>query len=825
MNKVLAIGILCLLAVGCAGPGEQPLPKEQKEEPGEYLFKQRAFPRGEIRTDAFAQAVSWKKRQKWRLRTGMWEFVGPQNVGGRITDVEIPIDQMNTYYFGTASGGIFKTDDGGENWSPIFDETGFLSIGDIEISRQQTNTLWVGTGEVNAGGGSLAYDGGGVYKSEDGGLSWEHKGLPNVGSIGKVLIDPNDGDIVFVAAMGPLFRNDSNRGVYRTKDGGESWEKVLFVNDSTGVIDMAIHPTDGNIIYAASWERIRRPQYRKYGGEGTRLYRSTDGGDNWEELTLGLPSDPLDKGRISIAISESNPQVLYARYADASGSIQGVYRTANGGDGWLPRNSSQLNNVGFHWWFRGIYVDPTDENTLYNVDFIVEKSTNGANSWESAFRGVHVDQHALAFNRMRDGEVLLGNDGGLYKSEDAGLSQEKFANLPITQFYRFHVDSRDEDRVYGGTQDNGTVRTITGSEDDWRLIYNGDGFQPLVADDSGIIYALFQYGGLGRSVDDGLSFQRVASGQQRAERSNWDSPLLLNPQNNSSVYFGTQRLWKSTDEARTWAAISPDLTNGDGGGNLTYGTLTSIDVSPLDSNRIIVGTDDANIWITQDGGDNWDKVSTGLPKLWTTKVLADRQETDVYYVTFSGYRYGQDNGHIFKTTDAGLTWTGIGGDLPDVPVNDILKDKYGQLYIATDIGVFYSMDEGDNWFPFGENMPTVVVTDLHIHEETNVLYAATYGRSAYKIPINEPTVSTNYVDLSPSLILSPNPTSDRLEVRMPSAIANAQVEIYDSYGRVVYTAATSGETHELTVSHLASGMYHVRVSAGEKGAIQKLMIQ
>ena len=460
------------------------------------MFMQRAYPSGQLNTSAFREAVQWKKKNSSQEKavSELWEFVGPLNTGGRITDVEIPLNDTNTYYVGTASGGIFKTIDGGATFNPIFDDQEILSIGDMQLSKTNPNTIWVGTGEVNAGGGSLAYDGDGVYRSTDAGMSWEPRGLPNVGSVGKVLIDPNDDNTIFVGAMGPLFKNDPNRGVYKTTDGGASWNQVLFISDKTGVIDMAIHPTNGAIVYAAAWQRERRPNNRIYGGEESGLYKSIDGGLTWTQMTSGLPSQGAQKGRISITISESNPAVLYARYADAIGNIQGVYRSADGGESWETRNSSQLTNVGFHWWFRGIYVDPTNEDIIYNVDFRVQKSTDGGQSWSNSFSNVHVDQHAMAFSPNNPQNILLGNDGGLYESQNGGNTSLKYTTLPITQLYRFHVDAQDDSKIYAGAQDNNTIRTTTGDTDNWNPIYGGDGFQPLVdPNNTNVIYACLLY--------------------------------------------------------------------------------------------------------------------------------------------------------------------------------------------------------------------------------------------------------------------------------------------------------------------------------------------
>ncbi|PKA83417.1 putative secreted protein (Por secretion system target) [Ulvibacter sp. MAR_2010_11] len=831
MMRTLTFIFLLFSIISCntTSRDESSLNSSEKEKyPHDFMFMQRAYPTGEIKTNAYADAIQWKRNVAQRNNGLVWEFSGPENIGGRISDIEIPSTQGQTYYVGAASGGIFKTTDAGATWQPIFDEQEVLSIGDIEISKNNNDLVWVGTGEVNAGGGSLAYDGDGIYKSTDGGLTWQVKGLPDVGSIGKILLDPNDDNTIFVGAMGPLFRNDTNRGVYRSTDGGDTWEQKLFVSDSTGVIDMAIHPSNGDIVYAASWERIRRPERRQYGGATSRLYRSLDGGDSWTEMTNGLPSAPSQKGRISIDISQSNPSVLYARYADANGSIQGVYKTTNGGDSWTTVNSSQLTNIGFHWWFGGIFIDPTDENTLYNVDFIVEKSTDGGNNWATAFPDVHVDQHAMAFNTMVPGVVLLGNDGGLYKSTNNGASSVKDVTLPITQFYRFHVDAQNDNKLYGGAQDNSTMRTTTGGLNNWDIITGGDGFQPLVdPTNTNVIYALSQYGNLVKSTNDAASFFGATNGISNSDRKNWDTPIAFDPINPQIMYYGANRLYKSTDGANNWSVISPDLTNGSVGGNLTFGTIISISVSPIHTDTIYVGTDDGNVWITQDGGANWNNISGSLPNRWVTKVLASRDDINSVYVTFSGYRYGEDDGHIYRSTNNGASWTNISNSLPDIPVNDIEQDVNGNLFIGTDIGVLASGSQGFGWEVLGSNLPAVVVTDLYIHEGTQYLYAGTYGRSSYKIDISSVVLGNNDNSFEKSVILFPNPASEYVNITLPQAALNTSVLLYDSLGRIVKTQHFSkpNKTINLALSGVSEGIYYLKITQGAKKATKKLLIK
>ncbi|MDC7999647.1 T9SS type A sorting domain-containing protein [Aequorivita todarodis] len=800
----------------------------RKKYPFDLLFMQRAYPSGEINTSAYSEAIQWKRQAANRnTATEIWQFSGPLNIGGRITDIEIPSSQPEVYYVGAASGGIFKTVNGGNDWAPIFDDQQMLSIGDIEISKNNNNLIYAGTGEVNAGGGSLVYDGDGIHKSTDGGTTWQSKGLPDIGSVGKIVLDPNDDNTVFVGAMGPLFRNSGNRGVYKSTNGGDSWQQVLAVSDSTGIVDMAIHPTNGNIVYAASWERIRRPNRRQYGGITSGIYRTTDGGANWTELMNGLPSLASQKGRIGIDISQSNPNVLYARYANANGNIQGVYKTTNGGDSWTAVNSSQLTDVGFHWWFGGIFIDPTDEDVLYNVDFEVQKSTNGGNSWSSVFTNAHVDQHAMAFNASASNEVLLGNDGGLYYSTNGGASATKDLKLPITQFNRMYVDAQNENKIYAGAQDNSTSRTQTGGLSDWNIIYGGDGFQPLVdPTNTNVIYALYQYGSLGKSTNNGSSFSNATNGISSGDRKNWDTPIAFDPNNSQILYFGANRLYKTTNAAGNWSAISPDLTDGPHTGNLTFGTITTISVSQFNSQVIYVGTDDGKAWVTQDGGTTWTEISTGIPNRWVTKILASKENANTVYLTLSGYRFGEDVGHVYKSIDFGNTWVDISTSLPDIPVNDIEQDSFGNLFIGTDVGVLASNDEGVNWNVLGENMPSAVVSDLFIHENSQFLFAATYGRSTYKIDISGNILDTDENLFASEVKVFPNPASEMVTISLKNASEKASLLVYDVMGKMVKQLNFQNNKEiRFSVESLQAGVYYLKISDKTKQTTKKLIVK
>ena len=792
--------------------------------PSDWFFRQRAYPHGMINKEVYLRSVKEQTalRRQLESRNGTWESRGPVNVGGRITDLAVHPSDINTIYAGTASGGIFKTTDQGDNWKAIFDDQLSLAIGDMDIAPSDPDILYVGTGESNAGGGSLAYDGAGVFKTIDGGASWTHLGLESIGSVGKVEINPENPETAYVAAMGHLFANNEDRGVYRTQDGGQSWEKVLFLSDSTGAVDLAVHPTDTNIIFATMWERLRRPHRRDYGGPTSGIYRSMDGGDTWTKLTQGLPTSDL--GRIGIAIFPSDPTVLYTVIADDIGHLKGVYKSRDGGDSWSPLGLGGFNAPSFMWWFGKIFIDPVDENKVYVSSLDVQRTVNGGITWFPVFHGAHVDQHAMYIHPDNPNFIIIGNDGGVYISEDGGETYEHFDNMPITQFYTCEIDPSDVNKLYGGTQDNGTIRTLSGNNNDWNMILGGDGFVCLVdPNDPNIIFAEFQYGGLRRSVNGGTSFIGVGWGISPSDIKNWKAPLAFNPHNSRSVYFGTTKLYKTTNQANWWDPISPVITTPPAGSNLIYGTLTTIAVSPVDTNIIYIGTDDGKVYHTANEGNDWNFVSGSLPDRWITQVVAHPDEADIAYVTLSGYRYDEYLAHVFKTNDQGNTWTDISSNLPEVPVNDLLidPDNTDQLYVATDVGVFVSYDDGGFWEPFGEGIPNVPVLDLCLHAESGILAAATYGRSMF-------TIDLNVVDVDPQpspvtkAVVFPNPFSAQTTLALELARQeNVEIRVFDAGGKLVQHLnkgiLNSGEHRfRLDLSPLSKGIYIANITTGEK---------
>lgn len=791
---------------------------QENLKPNDWFFNQRAYPSGKINYEIFINAIKEVQQTKKEAKDSTtWQFAGPTNTGGRLSDVEVHPDDPDIIFLGAASGGIFKSVTGGNYWYPVFDNALSLSIGDIAIAASNPDILYAGTGEANAGGGSQTYEGVGIYKSMDGGENWEFAGLPYSRNIGRVAVHPSNSDIVYVAAMGNLFGDSPDRGIYKSTDGGESWQQSLFISDSTGGIDLVIDPLSPEIIYAAMWERVRRPNRRSYGGPTCGLFKSTNGGDSWEEMSNGLPSPGDNMGRIGLSISYSNPDILYAVFADKTGYFEGVYKTMNGGGQWVQTNDGSLNNSfqSFGWWFGRIKVDPVNPDIAYVIGFDLYKTSNGGNSWSNiSSNSVHVDQHEICIYPENNNRLFLAGDGGFYKSFNGGNSWTWVNNIPITQFYTCEIDEQFPERLYGGTQDNGTNRTLTGAIDNWEFIYGGDGFYVLVNPiNNNYIFAEYQYGNLARSVNGGISFSSAMNGINTSDRMNWNTPVVFDPTNPEVLYYGSNRMYKSTDNAGSWSSISTDLTNGPGI-NLSYGTITTISVSAVNPELVYVGTDDGNVWIRATNGMGWEYLSAGLPDRWVTRVVADPVEENTVYVTFSGYRWDEFQPHVFRSEDKGANWEDISSNLPEVPVNDLIVDPEDNdvLYLATDVGVFVSYSIGESWELMGTNLPNVPVTDLDLHNPTRKLVAATFGRSMYTYNLFQDTVQTSvtkvYIDPDIKIHLFPNPWTDNLSVQVQSnSESKATIRLYSIEGKLIFTKPAIQISTGNNLIQLNAGMF------------------
>jgi hypothetical protein len=666
-----------------------------------------------------------------------WTFVGPTNIGGRVVDVAVDSVTADTIYVATATGGVWKSKDKGARFTSVWPATNPQSMGALLITSNRI--LFAGTGEANPGGGSITYGGGGIYRSLDGGKTWQLVGLTNSGTIGRLTVDPTNPQHIFAAVTGQLYNHGGERGVYESTDGGSTWAQVLAGdNDTTGAVDLAIDPSNPNRVFAAMWDHLREPDLRTYGGVGSGVYRSTDGGSTWQRLTNGLPASSATIGRIGIAMAASNPQRLYAIVNQTNGLFQGFYQSDNGGDSWtkLP-NSSTLSGAQstYGWWFGRVWVDPLDQAHVFAAGVYLCESKNSGSSFTGEFNP-HPDHHAMAWDLKVPGRVYLGNDGGTYRSDVNGSNDlwTSAVSQPFTQFYSVDVSEQDSSRLVGGAQDNGVNRSYPGVG--WNTYVGGDGLEALIDPvNQNLVYGCSQYGVCARSTNGGDSSADF-TGATVSSRRNWLTPVQFDPANPAVLYYAGNQVNRSVDNAVHWSVISPDLTGGPGRDpSYPFGTVTTVAGAKTDPNRVLAGTDDGRLWFTTNLGANWTQVTDpDLPGTWVTRVTFDPVNADVAYATFSGFRAGVALPYVLKTTDGGATWSSIASNLPQAPVNDIVVVG-SALYVGTDVGVYSSPNGGRKWRAAGAKLPNVPVTDLEYRAASNSLYAATFGRGIFMLPL------------------------------------------------------------------------------------------
>jgi photosystem II stability/assembly factor-like uncharacterized protein len=789
----------------------------EKLTPNDWMAMQRTYPYQRINPEAVHAATRQVRQmmdEKVRMTTP-WVQSGPTNIGGRITDVEIPSDDMNTIYLGASTGGVLKSTDFGQTWTNLFGDVPVVSVGDIAIDPNNSSVLYVGTGEANSS--SFSFLGNGMYKSTDAGQTWQHTGLENSAYIARVVVDYSNSQRVFAAACGYLFSYNDQRGIYRTTDGGASWQRVLYLTDSTAGIDILQDPVNPEILYAAMWERTRGLEYRNSFGNTSGIWKSTDGGDTWNEMTNGVPTGN-NVGRIGLTIAKSNPDVLYSFY-DLPNSEVGVYKTINGGQTWTRTNDGALQgmNSNFGWYFGQIRVNPENENQIYVMGMTFFRSDNGGNSWNDlSYNDIHVDHHALYFDETNN-RIIEGNDGGLYYSSTMGNTWIKFYDLPITQFYAIDIDYLKPFRIYGGTQDNNTIRTLSGGVSNWGPILGGDGMYTLVDyTNSSVIYAEYQWGALHRSDDGGFNMNYIA-GPMQSDRVNWSAPLAMDPFDPSMLYFGTYRVWKTTDYGNSWTPVSGDLTKG---GSNYFHTITTIAVSRINSSVVVAGSGDGKVQVSENGGLNWSDRSSGLPDRWITHVATDPFDLNTIYATLSGFRWDEPLPHVFKSIDLGQTWNDITGNLPEFPVNDIVLDPdvEGRIIVGTDAGMYGTYNSGQTWFWIWNDLPAVPVCAIKVHPVERIIVAGTYGLSTFTASLDDiftgispvVTKTTLKLTVTPNPVSAPGhlrfnlPESDDLTIRV--AAGNGQTVA------VLFNGKLEKGDHDVVLSGLGSvspGVYFI----------------
>ena len=737
----------------------------EKMEPNDWMAMQRTYPYNYIKPEAIAASIEQTKQMMDAgvPMTTPWVFSGPTNIGGRITDVEIPKDNLNTIYVGAATGGVLKSTDFGNTWSNLFSSIPVISIGDIAIDPNNSSTIYVGTGEANSS--SFSFLGNGMYKSTDAGQNWQQIGLTNSAYIGRVLVDYNNSQRVFVAACGHLFSYNGERGVYRSINGGQTWQRVLYLTDSTAAIDLVQDPVNPQVWYASMWERTRGLEYRNSFGNSSGIWKSIDGGDNWIELTSGLPTGN-DVGRIGLTISKSNPNILYASYDMTNYDVR-VYKTSNAGQTWTRANDGVLNSMysNFGWYFGQIRVNPQNPNQVFIMGMYFFRSDDGGNSWtDLTYSDIHVDHHAMFFDETNN-RIIEGNDGGLYYSTNSGDNWTKINNLPITQFYAIDIDYLSPERIYGGTQDNNTIRTLTGNTDDWQAILGGDGMYTLVDYTfSDVIFAEYQYGRLHRSDDLGFTMNPIYMPMQN-DLVNWSAPLVMNPVDPAILYFGTYRVWKTIDEGNSWTPVSNDLTKG---ATNYFHTITTLAISRLNPQIVVAGTGDGKVQVSTNSATTWTDRSAGLPDRWVTHVITDPFDVNTIYATCSGFRWDEPLPHVHKSINLGQTWTDISGNLPELPVNDIILDPVveGRIIVATDAGVYGTTNGGQSWNWIWNDLPAVPVYAMKIHPDNRKVVAGTYGLSTYSANIDDifSSIPVHEMKTGIKLNISPNPLTSESRI-------------------------------------------------------------
>ena len=709
-----------------------------------------------------------------------YRALGPAVQGARILDIEVPAGKPYTFYVVYATSGLWRTVNNGTTFRSLFDDGGTPAIGDFAIAPSDPNILWIGTG--TAASGRLTIKGDGVYKSTDEGKTWKYTGLRKTRHIGRIAIHPQNPDIVYVAALGYHFSFNKERGLYKTTDGGATWDKILFISERIGVVDVAIDPENPDTVYAASYDKWREPWHFEESGPETAIYKSTNAGQTWKKLTEGLPAGKL--GRIGLAVYPKNPKILYAHIenrnmrppteAEAERAkkrgaepqeqrIGGeVYRSEDGGETWKKMNRLE-DDLGGGKWYGEIRIDPNDDQVIYALSTRLLRSTDGGRTWGkegpmNIADRVHVDHHVVWIDPMNSNRIILGNDGGLAQSYDFGRTWDVYENIPGAQFYAIGIDMEEPYNIYGGTQDTGSFRipsnSVYGSitRNDWAAVGGGDGmYNQVDPDDSRWLYNDSQMGAIQRFDQKrgvGTFIRPSREEDDPPYRFNWTAPIHISPHNSQIIYLGAEVLLRSLDRGDDWQEISPDLTTNDPKkleGNIEFCNITTIAESPVTPGIIWVGTDDGKVQVTKNSGGVWIdctgnlKARAGAPEdYYVSRVVASHHDDGTAYVVKTGFQRDDFRPFVFKTTDFGETWISVAGDLPDGVIHVIVEDRKNPdlLFVGKEFGVWVTINGGDRWILMKNNLPTQDIFDLLIHPRENDLVVGTYGRGIYTTDIS-----------------------------------------------------------------------------------------
>ena len=713
-------------------------------------------------TDPATRMKAWdqhvKLRQESIFKDVPWIPVGPRIQGGKIESIWSVKQRKSTLYAGAGSGNLWKSVNNGTTWKPVFESESTFSVSVVTVSDEDPNLVWVGTGEPHMARSS--YAGTGVFKSTDGAKTWKHMGLTDTHHIGRVLIDPEDSDVVYVAALGHQYSYNQQRGVFKTTDGGETWKKILYISEKVGVVEVAMDPSDNKTLYAVAWERDRKAWNNVVAGAGSGIYKSTDTGETWKLLTTGLPTG--DKvGRMGIAVAPSNPNVLYI-ICDHRAVGGEVYRSDDKGESWRKTHEGNVKTgIGYDFCLIRVLPDNADEificgfNLLYSSDAgkthaIISERTVPMLSYKARRATPHCDNHDMFIDPDDPDRVMLGTDGGLYLSHDRAKTWLHVNTLPIAEFYDISVDASEPYRIWGGTQDNGVLggeaKPMTLGLEHWQWDHGGDNYVTLI--DPNNLYTMYLEGMFGS-----MSRKNLKTGERHNIRPgptpdgtklrfNWMTPFILSHYDSNTLYAAANMLFKSNNRGDSWKCISPDLSSKPGPerqGNVPFGTITDISESPLKKGLLYAGTDDGQLHVTQDDGVTWTKINNGLPNRWVSRVVASKYDEATVFVSLTGYRRDDFAAYLFISTDFGNTWNSIVNNLPGESINVIREDPTDKeiLYVGTELGAYCSIDKGEVWNSLCRTLPTCAVHDLEVHAQTGDLVAGTHGRSVFVLHARE----------------------------------------------------------------------------------------
>lgn len=691
--------------------------------------------------------------------------IGPAFMSGRIADIAVHPSKPHCWYVAVGSGGVWKTENAGTTWTPLFDKQSVYSTGCITIDQENPNIIWVGTGE-NVGGRHVGF-GDGIYRSNDGGETWKNVGLKESQHISKIIIHPSNSNIIWAAVQGPLWNKGGDRGLYKSIDNGKNWRKVLGNNEWTGVTDLVLDPRNPDRMYAATWQRHRNVASYMGGGPNTAIYRSEDGGENWSKLSNGLPKSNM--GKIGLTISPQKPDVVYAA-VELDRTKGGIFRSDNRGEKWIKMSDAVSGATGPHY-YQELYASPHKFDQLYLMDVRIQISKDGGKTFTRLKeQHKHSDNHSIAFSKTNPDYLLVGTDGGIYESFDRAKNWRFIDNLPITQYYKLAVDdSKPFYNIYGGTQDNNTQGGPSRTDNvhgirnaDWYITLFADGHQPAIEPGNpNIIYCEWQEGNLNRidkSTGEIIHIQPQPGAGEPTERFNWDAPILVSPHSATRLYFASQRLWRSEDRGDSWKAISKDLTKNknrmqlpimgatqswdnpwDFNAMSNFNTITSISESPVQEGLIYIGTDDGLIQITEDDGNNWNKIEiSSIPNLpenaFINDIKADLFDANTVYIALDNHKFGDFRPFILKSTNKGKTWKMISNTLPNKTIVwRLVQDHVNPnlIFAGTEFGLYFTIDGGNKWIKLKGNVPTISFRDLAIQRRENDLIGASFGRGFF----------------------------------------------------------------------------------------------